>query len=145
MKENDTKKGHSILKVAIKDSHKSIPINGLEKVPMEGLLKIAREEIGQLESYIDELKDKIRSFEKERKIILQQEKGSLLREIQKEAVMEAKKTEVVQKLKRKTEKQNVVIQQLYASRNELIIENLRLKKLLEQQPHIDNSLKEINP
>lgn len=130
MDEYKIKKGQHILTVKIqKDKGESI--FGLDKIPLESLYKMALEQIGEQESYIEELEEKMRAAVDERKTIRQEERIALMLEIQKEAVVEAKKTQHVQSLEKRLSKQGETIKRLYESRNELFQEIARLNKLLE--------------
>ena len=128
MDEQKVKKSHNILTIKIRGD-KSEPIFGLDKIPLESLYKIALEQIGEQESYIEELEEKVQSFEKEKKLIRQEERISLMREIDKEAVLEAKKTQHVQSLERRLSKQGETIKRLYEGRNELLKEMAKLKEI----------------
>lgn len=114
-------KGHNILAIKIKEG-KSEPLFGLDKIPVESLYKLALEQIGEQESYIEELEDRIKDLEKEKKTIRQEERVSLMREIQKEAVVEAKKQQYTESLLKKIAKQERKIKSLYESRNVLLNE-----------------------
>lgn len=127
MDENKVKKGHNILTLKMKRD-KSEPIFGLEKIPVESLYRKALELIGEQESYICELEDEVRRFREERKTVRQEERVSLMCEIQKEAVFEAKKTEYVQALQRRLRKQDERINRLNESRSELLAEIARLRR-----------------
>lgn len=131
MDENKIKKGQNILAIKIKGD-KSEPIFGLEKIPLESLYKLALEQIGEQESYIEELEEKIKSFDAERKKIRQEARISINSEVSKEAVMEVKKTQHVQSLEKKLSKQGETIKRLYESRNELLAEIAKLKSLQGQ-------------
>lgn len=130
MDEYKIKKGQHILTVKIQND-KGESIFGLDKIPLESLYKMALEQIGEQESYIEELEEKMRVAVDERKTIRQEERIALMREIQKEAVVEAKKTQHVQSLEKRLSKQGETIKRLYESRNELFQEIARLNKLLE--------------
>ena len=127
MDEQKVKKSHNILTIKIRGD-KSEPIFGLDKIPLESLYKMALEQIGEQESYIEELEEKVQSFEKERKLIRQEERISLMREIDKEAILEAKKMQHVQSLERNLSKQEKTIKRLYEGRNELLKEMAKLKE-----------------
>ena len=127
MDENKVKKGHNILTLKMKRD-KSEPIFGLEKIPVESLYRKALELIGEQESYICELEDEVRRFREEKKTVRQEERVSLMFEIQKEAVFEAKKTEYVQALQRRLRKQDERINRLNESRSELLAEIARLRR-----------------
>ena len=127
MDEQIVKKGHSILTIKIK-SDKSEPLFGLDKIPLESLYKLALEQIGEQESYIEELEEKVKAFHHERKKIQQETRISINREIAREAVLEAKKTQHVQSLEKKLSKQGETIKRLYENRNALLAEIARLKE-----------------
>ena len=122
-------KGHNNLAIKIKEG-KSEPLFGLDKIPVESLYKLALEQIGEQESYIEELEDRIKDLEKEKKTIRQEERVSLMREIQKEAVVEAKKQQYTESLLKKIAKQERKIKSLYESRNVL------LNELMQNNVHI---------
>lgn len=127
MNERNIKKGRSILAIKIKGV-KSEPIYGLEKIPVESLYKLALEQIGEQESYIEEMEEKIKAMEEKRKSIRKEERISLMSEINKEAVLEAKKTQHVQSLERRLSKQGETIKRLYEGRNDLLKEIAKLKE-----------------
>lgn len=129
MDEHNVMKGHNNLAIKIKEG-KSEPLFGLDKIPVESLYKLALEQIGEQESYIEELEDRIKDLEKEKKTIRQEERVSLMREIQKEAVVEAKKQQYTESLLKKIAKQERKIKSLYESRNVL------LNELMQNNVHI---------
>ncbi|MBR0298706.1 MAG: hypothetical protein IJQ93_00125, partial [Bacteroidales bacterium] len=108
MNENNIKKGRSILAIKVKGD-KSESIYGLEKIPLESLYKLALEQIGEQESYIEELEEKVKAMDEEQSHIRKEERVSLMSEINKEAVLEVKKTQHVQSLERKLSKQGETI------------------------------------
>lgn len=127
MNENNIKKGRSILAIKVKGD-KSESIYGLEKIPLESLYKLALEQIGEQESYIEELEEKVKAMDEEQSHIRKEERVSLMSEINKEAVLEVKKTQHVQSLERKLSKQGETIKRLYENRNALLAEIARLKE-----------------
>lgn len=127
MDEQIVKKGHNILTIKIKGD-KSEPLFGLDKIPLESLYKLALEQIGEQESYIEELEEKVKAFDIERKKIQQETRISINREIAREAVLEVKKTQHVQSLEKKLSKQGETIKRLYENRNALLAEIARLKE-----------------
>lgn len=131
MDENRVIKGRNVLTIKIK-SDKSEPLFGLDKIPLEYLYKLALEQIGEQESYIEELEEKVKSLDIERKKIQQEARISINREIDKEAVLEAKKTQHVQSLEKKLAKQDATIKRLYEGRSELMKEIARLRNGSEE-------------
>lgn len=67
------KKGRNRLAIKAKARDMSVSVFGLEKVPLEPLFKMALEEIGEQESCIEELEDKIKKMEKVNAEILKAE------------------------------------------------------------------------
>ena len=77
---------------------KEIPKYGLEKVPVEALYRMARIEVGQLQSYIQELEDEIQSLKAENANLLNLIGMDEERRLLKLAIIEAKKEAFVQEL-----------------------------------------------
>lgn len=127
MNDSNIKKGRSILAIKVKGD-KSESIYGLEKIPLESLYKLALEQIGEQESYIEELEEKVKAMDEERSRICKEERVSLMSEINKEAVLEVKKTQHVQSLEKKLSKQGETIKRLYENRHALLAEIARLKE-----------------
>lgn len=135
MNNEKIKKGKYVLAAKLKASeYKSEPRFGLDKIPVEALYKAALEQIGEQESYIQELEERVKRFEVEKKQIRNEAKVSLMREIQKEAVLEAKKQQYTDSLLRKVSKQDKKIKALYESRNYL------LNELAKQHIQIDSQI-----
>lgn len=98
--EEKIRKGHRTLAIKVKN-RKTDPLYGLEKIPLECLYKLALEQIGEQESYIEELEEKVKAFDDERIKIARETRAAVTREFAKEAVMEAKKTERFQCLEKR--------------------------------------------
>ena len=133
MNKEHYKKGRSVLTAKVIRKDISLRVEGLEKIPAEALLRMALEQIGEQESYIWELEDKIALFESQRKKIRCEEKSKLYMEIDREAILEARKSEYYQTLEKKLAKQADTLLRLYAIRDDLIVDNNRLRKEHEKK------------
>ena len=129
--EDKIRKGHRTLAIKVKN-RKTDPLYGLEKIPLESLYKLALEQIGEQESYIEELEEKVKAFDAERIKIARETRAAVTHEFAKEAVIEAKKTERFQCLERRLCKQGEIIKRLYDGRKDMLLEIARLNKRLEQ-------------
>ena len=107
----------------------------MEKIPAEALLRMALEQIGEQESYIQELEEKISLFESQRKKIHGEEKSAVYREIDREAILDARKSQYFQILEKKLSKQGDILSRLYEIRDELMVENNKLRRELEKSRH----------
>ena len=67
-------KGRYRLALKAKKRDMSVSVFGLEKIPAEPLLKLALEEIGEQEAYIEELEEKVRQMEQQRLTSLMEER-----------------------------------------------------------------------
>ena len=132
MNMSDFKNGRDTLAIKVRNRHRTKPLYGLEKVPVEALLKLALEQVGEQESYIEELEEKIRRQEVEYSIKRKEEILALNNEIYKEAMIESRKSNDVQRLTSIVAKQKKKIKELRDSRKELIQEIVRLKMLREE-------------
>lgn len=132
MNMSDFKNGRDTLAIKVRNRHRTKPLYGLEKVPVEALLKLALEQVGEQESYIEELEEKIRRQEVEYSIKRKEEILALKNEIYKEAMIESRKSYDVQRLTSIVAKQKKKIKELRDSRKELIQEIVRLKMLREE-------------
>ena len=110
----------------------SVSIFGLEKIPAEPLLKLALEEIGEQESYIEELEEKVRQLEKERLDSWKEEKKALAHEVKNEAFLLAKRNQYYFRLESKLVKASEHVRRLTDSRNELLKEILTLKEQIQR-------------
>lgn len=126
------KKGHYRLALKAKKRDMSVSIFGLEKIPAEPLLKLAFEEIGELESYIEELEEKVRLLEKERMDSWKEEKKALVHEVKTEAFLLAKRNQYYSKLEARLVKASEHVRRLIDSRNELLKEILTLKEQVQR-------------
>ena len=131
MNEGKFKKGYKALTIKV-NNRKTEPLYGLEKIPLESLFELALEQIGEQESYIEELEEKVKAFDAERIKIAQETRAAVTHVFAKEAVMEAKKTERFQCLEKRLCKQGEIIKRLHDGRNDLLLEIARLNKMLEQ-------------
>ena len=129
-------KGRYRLALKAKKRDMSVSIFGLEKIPAEPLLKLALEEIGEQESYIEELEEKVRQLEKERQNSRKVEKKALVHEVKTEAFLLAKRNQYYSKLEAKLVKASEHVRRLVYSRNELLKEILSLKEQVQQKPSI---------
>lgn len=121
MNNDNIQKERNVLSLKIKRD-KAESLYGLDKVSTEALYSYALEKIGEQESYIWELEEKIKALEVERENIRKEERLALQKEIKKEAVLEAKKTQYVQSLERKNSKKKADIKRLKESRDRLLEE-----------------------
>lgn len=135
MNESKYKKGRNVLTAKVIRKNLSLRVEGLEKIPAEALLRIALEQIGEQESYIQELEEKISLFESQRKKIHGEEKSAVYREIDREAILEARKSQYFQTLEKKLSKQGNTLSRLYEIRDVLMVENNRLRRELEKNRH----------
>ena len=124
MNENNVKKGRSVLAMKVAKKELSNRVPGLEKIPVEALLKMALEQIGEQESYIEELETKVEAFER---------KSTLRGEIRREALYDAQQTAFFMKLHKRLSKQGDIIRKLYDSRSSLAAEVVQLREQLRHQ------------
>lgn len=125
-------KGRYRLALKAKKRDMSVSIFGLEKIPAEPLLKLALEEIGEQESYIVELEEKVRQLEKERMDLWKEEKKALVHEVKTEAFLLAKRNQYYSKLEARLVKASEHVRRLIDSRNELLKEILTLKEQVQR-------------
>lgn len=125
-------KGRNRLAIKLKKRDMSVSVFGLEKVPAEPLLKMALEEIGEQESYIEELEEKIKHIDREREASWKQERKALVHEVKSEAFLLAQRNLYYSKLELRLGRAGERIRRLIDVRNELLRENLALKKRIEQ-------------
>jgi hypothetical protein len=125
-------KGRYRLALKVHKNDRSKPIFGLEKVPAEALLKLALEEIGEQESYIEELKQKIRKMEKSSVTSLKDERKALVHEVKSEAFLLAKRNQYYANLENKLIRQGKLVRSLFVTRDELIRKVLRLQEEIDQ-------------
>lgn len=125
-------KGRYRLALKAKKRDMSVSIFGLEKIPAEPLLKLALEEIGEQESYIEELEEKVRQLEKERMDSWKEEKKALVHEVKTEAFLLAKRNQYYSKLEARLVKASEHVRRLIDSRNELLKEILTLKEQIQR-------------
>lgn len=125
-------KGRYRLALKAKKRDMSVSIFGLEKIPAEPLLKLALEEIGEQESYIEELEEKVRQLEKERMDLWKEEKKALVHEVKTEAFLLAKRNQYYSKLEARQAKASEHVRRLIDSRNELLKEILTLKEQVQR-------------
>lgn len=90
------------------------------------------EEIGEQESYIEELEEKVRQLEKERMDSWKEEKKALVHEVKTEAFLLAKRNQYYSKLEARLVKASEHVRRLIDSRNELLKEILTLKEQVQR-------------
>ena len=127
MNEKNIKKGQATLTLKLSQKKFTNRVPGLDKIPVEALLKLALEQIGEQESYIEELEAKVEAFE---------HKSILMDEIRREAIYDAQQTVFFKRLHKRMSKQGDIIKKLYYSRSILTEEVIKLKDLLRH--HMDN-------
>ena len=135
MDKDKINKGRYVLAAKAKKRDMSVSVFGLEKVPAEPLLKFALEEIGEQESYIEELKERIRQMEKENAAKLKEERKALVHEVKSEAFLLAKRNQYYTTLENRLIRQGKFVLNLIESRNELLLIVLQLKKQIAQLSH----------
>lgn len=132
MNNEKVNKGRYRLALKAKKRDMSVPIFGLEKIPAEPLLKLALEEIGEQESYIEELEDKVKQLEKERLESWKENKKTLVQGVKSEALIQAKRNQYYSKLESKLIKASEHIRRLSDARDELLKEVLTLKEQIQR-------------
>ena len=108
-----------------------IPKYGLEKVPVEALYRMARIEVGQLQSYIQELEDEIQSLKAENANLLNLIGMDEERRLLKLAIIEAKKEAFVQELIKGKVTRDRHMMELEMENNRLLSKITELKNQLE--------------
>ena len=126
-------KGRFRLALKAKKRDMSVSVFGLEKVPAEPLLKLALEEIGEQEAYIEELEEKVRQMEQQRLTSLIEERKALVHEVKTEAYLLAKRNQYYSRLESRLVKAGEHIRRLINARNELIKEVNSLKEQIQRQ------------
>ena len=121
-------KGRKRLVIKAKKRDMSVSIFDLEKVPAEPLLKMAIEEIGEQESYIEELEERIKQMKKENAEILKAERKALVHEVKSEAFLLAKRNQYYTTLENRLSRQGKLVRSLIESRDELVLKVLKLKE-----------------
>lgn len=132
MDNEKVKKGHYRLALKTKKRDMTVSIFGLEKIPPGPLLKLALEEIGEQESYIEELEEKVRQLEKGRLDAWKEEKKTLIHEVKTEAFLMAKRNQYYSRLEARLVKASEHVRRLTVARNELLKQNLSLKEQIQQ-------------
>ena len=90
-------KGRSLLKMRVAMKYKQECNDpDLVKIPLEGLHSIALQQIGEQESYIQELEEKIIMLEKE--LVKKEAKVTLTRQENKKIAQEVRREEVIEKI-----------------------------------------------
>lgn len=116
--------GKTALAEKIKKRYAAVIVNGKVTLPLECLIRIAMETIGEQESYIQELETKVQSY---------QANPEQVREMEREAMAVTVQTRQVKKLMGRLQKQGDRIHKLRQARNEMAWEICRLKKMIEHQ------------
>jgi hypothetical protein len=91
----------------------------LLKIPLEGLHSIALQQIGEQESYIEELEDKIRSLEEE--LARKLKKEQLTKEENKRIAQEVRREEVIAVVERRSAKMKAENKKLLQRNRELAV------------------------
>lgn len=97
----------------IQKTKKAEPNFGLEKIPIEGLYKYALIQIGEQESYIQEMEERLGVLEQEN-AIMKSDETKLSRLEMRQSLMEARKQAYVSQLEHTLEKQTKIIKKLQA-------------------------------
>lgn len=111
-------RGQHCLKVRVMQKYgKDDPDAELLKIPLEGLHAIALQQIGEQESYIEELEDKIRSLEKD--LARKLKKEQLTKEENKRIAQEVRREEVIAVVERRSAKMKAENKKLLQRNREL--------------------------
>ena len=111
-------KGRHILQMKIASAkHLENPNSDLLKIPLEALHKIALQQIGEQESYIEELEDKIRSLEED--LARKLKKEQLTKEENKRIAQEVRREEVIAVVERRSAKMKAENKKLLQRNREL--------------------------
>ena len=113
MEKDRVQKGHYTLVARIQKTKKAEPNFGLEKIPIEGLYKYALIQIGEQESYIQEMEERLGVLEQEN-AIMKSDETKLSRLEMRQSLMEARKQAYVSQLEHTLEKQTKIIKKLQA-------------------------------
>lgn len=128
-------KGRSLLKMRVAMKYKQECNDpDLVKIPLEGLHSIALQQIGEQESYIQELEDKIVLLEKE--LAKKEAKVALTRQENKKIAQEVRREEVIEKIYKdacafKTENKRLK-EEIKALIGKLCIKNCEVESLKSQ-------------
>lgn len=125
-------KGRYRLELKAKKRDMSVSFFGLEKIPAEPLLRLALEEIGEQESYIEELEEKVRQLEKERMDSWKETKKALVHDVKTEAFLLAKRNQYYSRLEERLVKASGHVRRLIDSRNALLKEIITLKEQMQR-------------
>lgn len=102
MEEEKIKKGQALLTMKIKaEKHLHLRDPDLMKIPLEALHKVALQQIGEQEAYIEELEDRIRDLEK--KLEKKEERFALSRAENRRIAEEVRREEVNARIWKKYE------------------------------------------
>mgnify|MGYP006923197978 CR=1 FL=1 len=111
-------RGQHCLKVRVMQKYgKDNPGAELLKIPLEGLHAIALQQIGEQESYIEELEDKIRSLEED--LARKLKKEQLTKEENKRIAQEVRREEVIAVVERRSAKMKAENKKLLQRNREL--------------------------
>ena len=111
-------KGRHILQMKTASAkHLENPNSDLLKIPLEALHKIALQQIGEQESYIEELEDKIRSLEED--LARKLKKEQLTKEENKRIAQEVRREEVIAVVERRSAKMKAENKKLLQRNREL--------------------------
>ena len=111
-------RGQHCLKVRVMQKYgKDDPDAELLKIPLEGLHAIALQQIGEQESYIEELEDKIRSLEED--LARKLKKEQLTKEENKRIAQEVRREEVIAVVERRSAKMKAENKKLLQRNREL--------------------------
>ena len=115
--------GKTVLADRIKERYSAEIVNSKISLPLECLIRMAMETIGEQESYIQELEAKVQSY---------QANPEQVREMEREAMAVTVQTRQVKKLMGRLQKQGDRIHKLRQTRSEMAWEICRLRKMIDQ-------------
>lgn len=128
-------KGRHILRMKVTQKYGEDNVDSeLLKVPLEGLHTIALQQIGEQESYIEELEERIAFLEKE--LAKKESKAVLTREENKKIAQEVRRENVIEKIYNDAAKFKAENKRLKALNKEiaaqLCLKNIEIESLKEQ-------------
>ena len=100
------------------------PIHGLEKIPDSELLRLSRQEVGQWQSYAQELEDRVKELEE--KLAEKEEVYKLSEEDKREVAMRMRENEITNNLKIQNKSLNEQLGKLRKSNKEYLNKILQL-------------------
>ena len=136
MEDGKIKKGQALLTMKIKsDKHLHLRAPDLMKIPLEALHKVALQQIGEQEAYIEELEEKVKALQK--KLEQKEEKFALTKEENRRIAIEVRREEVNSRILRRFEESQQNNGKLKKKCNELSTELcMRMMEILHLKERI---------